>query len=339
MAALARGGLGIIALPYRLAAGLRNAAYDRGWKKAHRAGVPVISVGNITLGGTGKTPLVEWVARWYRKRDVRVVLLSRGYGSTGGFSDEGLLLEQNLPDVPHLQDPDRSRLSGIAVEELEAEILVLDDGFQHRQLGRDLDLVLLDALEPFGQGRLFPRGLLREPIRSLRRADLVVISRADLVAPIEHKAIREEAERHAGPLRWVLARHRPRDLIDSEGGSTPVEDIRGVRVAAFCGIGNPEGFWRTLAGLGVHPVGSRIFPDHHPYDRADVEDLAAWAEDREAELVLTTQKDLVKLRTASLGARPLRALRIGLDVMEGQELLEEALETFQPRPAPKSDPV
>jgi tetraacyldisaccharide 4'-kinase len=169
-ASLACAGLGLASTAYGLGVAVRNAAYDRGWKTAHHARVPVISIGNITLGGTGKTPMVEWLARWYRRRGVRVTLLSRGYGHEGGINDEGLVLEENLPDVPHLQDPDRVRLAEIAAVELEAELIVLDDGFQHRRLARDLDLVMLDALDPFGLRRLFPRGLLREPIRALRRA-------------------------------------------------------------------------------------------------------------------------------------------------------------------------
>lgn len=327
-AALARLALGTAAVPYRLGVGWRNRGFDRGRRPIERAGVPVVAVGNLTLGGTGKTPMVEWVARWFRERDVRVALLSRGYGQAGGLNDEGLVLDQNLPDVPHLQDPDRVGLARIAVEELESQVLVLDDGFQHRRLGRDLDLVLLDALDPFGGGRLFPRGLLREPIASLRRAGLVVLSRADLVDEPRRRAIRAEAERHAGPLRWVEARHAPLDLIDAEGQSSPLSELVGPRVFAFCGIGNPEGFRRTLAGLGVTPVEFAVFPDHHPYSRADVEALARRAASAGAELILTTQKDLVKLRTRTLGPIPLRAVRIGLEVTAGLPGLTAALEAL-----------
>lgn len=131
---LARFGLSLCAGLYGAGAAVRNRAYDRSWKPSHRAGVPVISVGNITLGGTGKTPMVEWIGRWYRRHGVRVVLISRGYGHAGGINDEGLVLEENLPDVPHLQAPDRVQLAAIAREEFEAELIILDDGFQHRRL-------------------------------------------------------------------------------------------------------------------------------------------------------------------------------------------------------------
>jgi tetraacyldisaccharide 4'-kinase len=331
-ASAGRALLSGVAWGYGLGVAVRNAAFDRGWKEIHRVGVPVVSVGNVTLGGTGKTPMVEWVARWLRGRRVRVAILSRGYGQQSGMNDEGLVLEENLPDVPHLQGADRVALARIAIEELESEALVLDDGFQHRRLARDLDLVLLDALDPFGLGRLFPRGLLREPVASLRRAGVVVLSRADLIGEEDRARIRTEAERQAGPLRWVEARHAPRDLIDAEGRITPLSHLEGSRVAAFCGIGNPEGFRRTVAQLGARPIGFRAFPDHHPYDRGDVAALIAWVRSLGADLALTTQKDSVKLRTPTLGPAPLAALRIGLEILNGAALLEEALTALLPKP-------
>jgi tetraacyldisaccharide 4'-kinase len=327
---LARLGLSGAAGLYGLGVASRNLAFDRGWKPQHRVEIPVISIGNLTLGGTGKTPMVEWISRWYRDRGLRVAILSRGYGDAQGMNDEGRVLEENLPDVPHLQGADRVALARVAVEELESEILVLDDGFQHRRLARDLDVVLLDALDPFGLGRIFPRGLLREPIGSLRRAGVVVLSRADLVDEASRSAIRDQAERRAGPLRWVLARHAPLDLIVAGGGSSPLSDAQGRKVAAFCGIGNPEGFRRTLAGLDIELLGFRAFPDHHPYVASDVSDLAAWLQSLGAELALTTQKDSVKLRASSLGLVPLRSLRIGLDVIDGSETLEQALSALLP---------
>jgi tetraacyldisaccharide 4'-kinase len=328
-AALARLGLWAGSGLYGLGVAARNAAYDRGWKTAHRAAVPVISVGNLTLGGTGKTPMVEWIARWYRRRGVRVALLSRGYGHAGGVNDEGLVLEENLPEVPHLQDPDRVALAGIAENELESELIVLDDGFQHRRLARDLDLVMLDALDPFGLGRLFPRGLLREPVGSLRRASAAVLSRADLVGPDRREAIRREVERSAPSLPFVASRHAPLGLVDSEGQASPLAELADREIVAFCGIGNPEGFRRTLEPLCLlHDF--KVFADHHRYIAADVTALSAWARSRGADLVLTTQKDLVKLRTQALGAIPLRALRIGLEIMEGLDALEKLLEPLVP---------
>ncbi len=304
---LATGALGAGSLVYGAAVAARNHGFDHGWLRSKSASVPVVSVGNLTLGGTGKTPMVEWLARWFRRHGVRVAILSRGYGRTGGLNDEGRVLEENLRDVPHLQNPDRVALARVAVLELETELIVLDDGFQHRRLRRDLDVVLLDALEPFGLSRLFPRGLLREPVRSLRRAGVVVLSRADLVGSSECAAIRAQAERKAGPLAWVEARHAPLDLIDEMGNSSSLAGLAGNSVLAFCGIGNPEGFRRTLLGLCGDLTDFRVFPDHHAYTAADVRSLEAWVAARSANLVLTTQKDSVKLRRDA-GACPASSL-------------------------------
>jgi tetraacyldisaccharide 4'-kinase len=324
-AGLARILLGWAAGPYGAAVALRNRAFDRGWLRAHHAGVPVVSIGNLTVGGTGKTPLVEWTARWYRDRGARVVILSRGYRREQALNDEGRVLEENLPDVPHLQDGDRARSAAIAVGELEAGLLLLDDGFQHRRLARDLDVVLIDALEPFGLGRLLPRGLLREPPASLRRADVVVLSRADLVDADRRAAIRAEVESRAGRRPWVEARHAPRDLIDGDGRAEPIGALAGLAVAAFCGIGNPEGFRRTVRPLCGTLLDLRIFPDHHGYTAADVASLHRWAGELKPDLVLTTQKDLVKLRVGTVGPARLRALRIGLEILAGGDVLDDVL--------------
>jgi tetraacyldisaccharide 4'-kinase len=283
--------------------------------------------------------MVEWVARWYRRRDTRVTLISRGYSRAGEINDEGLVLEENLPDVPHLQDPDRVKLAEIAVTELAAELIVLDDGFQHRRLARDRDLVMLDALDPFGLGRLFPRGLLREPIGALRRASAVILSRADLLEPEERQAIRRRVERNAGPVPFVSACHRPLDLIDEEGKTHPVEELAGQKVAAFCGIGNPEGFRRTMLPLCRDLLELKVFPDHHPYTAEDVAGLTAWARSTRADLVLTTQKDFVKLRTLALGPVPLRALRIGIEIMEGLDAIERILEPLVPESKSSRNPA
>jgi tetraacyldisaccharide 4'-kinase len=330
LAHLARLGLGVGAVGYRAVVGARNLGYDRGWLASSRAAAPVVSVGNLTLGGTGKTPMVEYVARWYRRQGLRVAVLSRGYGRAGSVNDEAMVLEENLPDVPHLQDPDRAAMAVLAVEELESELLVLDDGFQHRRLARDLDIVLLDALDPFGLGRIFPRGLLREPVGSLRRAGLVVVSRADLVSRSILREIRARAGRAAGKRPWAEARHAPVALMAPGVDDEPVPSLKEQTVAAFCGIGNPEGFRRTVEPLCGTLLGLRVFPDHFNYKAADVAELARWVRELGADLALTTQKDLVKLRLASLGPVPLRALRIGLEILEGAGAVDDALAALLP---------
>jgi tetraacyldisaccharide 4'-kinase len=322
-----RGGLRVASVPYGWAAGLRNWLYTHRWKRADRAAVPVISVGNLTLGGTGKTPCVEYIARFCRQHEVRVAILSRGYGSVGGRNDEALVLEENLPDVPHLQGPDRVVLAKTAVEELESEALILDDGFQHRRLARDLDLVLLDATNPWGHGYLFPRGLLREPAGSLRRASVIAFTRCDQVESAVRRELRETVRRVAPAVPLIETTHRPVEMVNGERQRAPLEELSRNGVAAFCGIGNPEAFRKTLDSLGADVRAFRVFADHHAYTRADVESLRAWAGQQAKDCVIvTTQKDLVKLRLAMLGGRPLWALQICLHVEVGQELLDRKLQ-------------
>jgi tetraacyldisaccharide 4'-kinase len=325
---LQRCGLRALSVPYGWAVRLRNRLYDRRWKRAVRAAVPVVSVGNLTLGGTGKTPCVEYVARFYRGLGLQVAILSRGYGSTQGRNDEALVLEENLPDVPHLQGPDRAALAAVAVEELESEVLVLDDGFQHRRLARDLDLVLLDATEPWGYGFLFPRGLLREPPRSLRRAGAVVLTRCDQVDEAARDRLRREVTRIAPGVPVVETSHQPVDLVNGDQSPAPLQRLRHRPLLAFCGIGNPEAFRRTLTDLGAEVAAFRTYPDHHAYTRTDVEDLRTWARQQATEcIVVTTQKDLVKLRLARLGERELWALRIHLHIDAGRETLDHQLQS------------
>ena len=324
---LQRLGLRMLSVPYGLGIRGRNWLFDRGWKKTNRVPIPIVSVGNLTLGGTGKTPCVEYVARFYRNLERRVAILSRGYGACEGPNDEALVLEENLPDVPHLQGIDRSALAQVAVEELESEVLVLDDGFQHRRLGRTLDLVLLDATAPWGYGYLFPRGLLREPPSSVRRAQVVLLTRCDLVDRTVIQNLRERVRYLAPEAALIETTHRPSAWINSQRETRSLESLKGKDLAWLCGIGNPEAFRRTLINLGANLVGQRVFPDHHPYARQDIESLRHWARGLpEGTVLATTQKDLVKIRQERLGERELWALQIQLDIVHGKEMLEEKLQ-------------
>ncbi|BBO35521.1 tetraacyldisaccharide 4'-kinase [Lacipirellula parvula] len=318
-AAAVRLAFGAASVPYGWAIRARNRGYDRGSKETHRPSVPVISVGNLTVGGTGKTPMVEWLARHLREQEVRVAILSRGYGAEqGGLNDEALELELSLPDVPHLQNPDRAASAEIAIDELAAQLLLLDDGFQHRRLERDLDLVLLDATEPFGFDRLLPRGTLREPVTGLRRAQGVVLSRADMIPPAAREQVRARVAQLAPTAAWAEVEHRPAALLDSNGGTSPLETVRDQPVVACCGIGNPAGFRHTLEGLGCRVERWREFPDHHDFTREDVEELAQLAREANARFIVCTRKDLVKLRVPSIGGVPLRAVGVELNFLRGE---------------------
>lgn len=337
-----RGLLALAEGPYRAGVWWRNRRYDRVESLVHRVDAPVVSVGNLTLGGSGKTPMVKWIARRFREEGVRVTLLSRGYGSTdGGPNDEALELEQALPDVPHLQNPDRVAAAQVAIEELAAQALVLDDGFQHRRIGRDLDLVLLDATAPFGYGRVFPRGALREPVASLRRADLVCLTRSDLIDEAARQAIRERVARLAPEAGWCESVVEPTSLVgvDESGGVTeqPLDSLAGKSVAAFCGVGNPAAFRRTLESLGAEVEPFLEFPDHHAYGREDIERLTAQTRDAGAAAIVCTHKDLVKVGVPKLGEAPLLAVEIELRFRVGEELVRERLAPIVTRALSRSE--
>jgi tetraacyldisaccharide 4'-kinase len=313
--------------PYAAAVRLRNRAYDCRIRSVHKVAVPVVCVGNVTLGGTGKTPLVAWLADWFSRRAVRPVIVSRGYGASGGQSnDEARELALKLPEVVHLQDPDRVAAARRAIDEHGAEVVVLDDGFQHRRLARDLDIVLIDALEPFGFGHVFPRGMLREPVSGLARAGVVALSRADMASDQTRRAVRTEVDRYAGGAAWCELAHAAHRLVNAGGASSPIDHLHGRRLAAFCGIGNPAGFRHTLDQCGYQVVSTRTLADHHNYTRGDCLELARWAADANAEGVVCTVKDLVKINADRLGEIPLWAVSIDLDVVAGLEALEGALE-------------
>ncbi len=327
VAGMLRGLLRLAEIPYGWAVRLRNGRYDRHTAAIHAVDVPVVCVGNLTLGGTGKTPLVEWLARWHVARGLRVAIVSRGYGTRAGVpNDESLELANALPGVPHVQDADRVAAARAAIDRYAAELIVLDDGFQHRRLGRDLDVVLLDASEPFGMEHLFPRGMLREPLESLRRADVVVLSRATLLDDPGRAAVCRRVANLAPRAVWCEVEHRPTALVNQEGERLPLAYLAGRSTAAFCGIGNPAGFRHTLISLGCELTAWREFADHHAYDGNSRESLQTWITEAKAELAVCTRKDLVKLQTVSLGATPLWAIAIELQFLRGRQELESLLE-------------
>jgi tetraacyldisaccharide 4'-kinase len=305
IASALRFGLRLAEIPYTLGVRWRNWRYDSGRRAVYRVPVPVVSVGNLTLGGTGKTPMVEWLARWFRLRGVRITVVSRGYGAEAGArNDEAAELEQLLPDVPQVQNPDRVAGAWMAVEELACDLVLLDDAFQHRRIARDLDIVLLDALEPFGFGHVFPRGTLREPSAGLGRAHVVILSRSDLVSPERREEIRSRAARYAPEAVWAETAHAPQGLRNHSGRQAPLASLVDLPVAAFCGVGNPAGFRRTLELCGYRVIALREYADHYRYARADIESLTAWAKELDTAAVLCTAKDLVKLGVDRLGRQP-----------------------------------
>lgn len=335
---LVRTGLWGLTLPYGIAVALRNLAYARGWARVERVAAPVLSVGNLTTGGTGKTPVAAWLARWFRRHGVRVCFLSRGYrAGDDALNDEALVLEHLCPDVPHLQNPDRVSAARTALEELGMQLLILDDGFQHRRLARDLDVVLIDALEPWGCGSVLPRGYLRESRRGLRRADLIVVTRVDAVPTSGLEELLREIERIAPGLPVATVRFESRQLTNWSGAVRDPGVGADGPIGAFCGIGNPRGFLATLSAMSLTPAAWREYPDHHRYTREDVAALVAWGQKAGVTALVTTRKDLVKLQTDRLGTIPLWCVDQEVRVVDGAEQVDRLLEGILARVTP--DPV
>ena len=303
----------------------RARAHRSGLVRSHRLPVPVVSVGNLTFGGTGKTPTVIGLVRDLLHRGGRPAVLTRGYGRVGRAplvllgpegadwrraGDEPVEMATALPEVPVVVDADRVRGGRTAVE-LGADVIVLDDGFQHLRLARDLDLVLLDAGDPFGGGRMPPLGRLREPMGALGRADAVLVTKLHGEGDGRLATIRERVAAVAPELPLLAARLEVRRVLTPEG-ALGVESLRGRRVLAFSGIGRPSGLVELLAEAGAEVVGLETFPDHHPYRPAEVEAVLAAAAAREA-VALTTAKDRVKLPPDA----PVWTLEVAMEVAGG----------------------
>lgn len=330
-AILLRSGLAIASVGYCAAVRIRNWSYDRRQGKVHSASVPVVSIGNLTVGGTGKTPMVKWVARYFREEGVRVALVSRGYGAEqGAKNDEALELEYSLPDVPHLQNPDRVEAATTAIEEFESQLILLDDGFQHRRLGRDLDIVLLDATCPFGYDWLLPRGTLREPISGLSRAQVACLTRSDRIEPQQRQKIQRRVAQIAPTAVWCEAVHQPSSLLRSDGSESSVDEVQGRRVAGFCAIGNPAAFRATIDSLGGELVGWHELPDHHSYTADDLCRLEELVQSYQPDIVLCTHKDLVKTQCESIADVPLFAVVVEMQLTTGLKQLEAKLDELLP---------
>lgn len=323
IAGLLRGGLRLAEWPYSAASRLRNRFFDRGIYTARSSELPVISVGNITVGGTGKTPFVQYLAGRLVERGHKVAVLSRGYGGKGGPNDESRVLSRHLGvGVVQFWGADRVALCSQAAGS-RCDVVLLDDGFQHRWLVRDLDIVLIDALCPFGYGRVFPRGLLREALSGLSRADLLVITRADLVDPGDVKDIEMDLAERAPDVPVVLTAFRADGFEAlSDRARHDVNGLKGRKGFCFCGVGNPGSFARLAEGSGIVPVGWRVFADHQDYTSRHLVALDAAAAKAGAELILTTEKDAVKLPSDFPWHYPLYALCLRTEVLRGQELLD-----------------
>ena len=294
-ACVARCFLTMASWLYAMAVVLRNRCYDRQSLKTYRVKAVVISIGNITTGGTGKTPLVIWLSRFLQKKQVPCAILTRGYSlKNGTLADEPAILAKSCPQAKLIVNPDRVAGAAEAVDKCAAKVLIMDDGFQHRRLHRDIDIVTIDATCPFGYGKLLPAGLLREPVTSLRRAHAAVITRADQVTQDRLTDIEKQLRKINPAIVTAAAKHAPACIRSLGPEEISFDQVRNKKVYAFCGLGNPGAFFQTINSLNLDLVGFRAYNDHHHYTEQCLRDIYEEARYLDAGMVLTTQKDWTK---------------------------------------------
>jgi len=325
--------------------------YETGLLRRYPLGCQVISVGNITAGGTGKTPVVEIFARELQKSGRKVAILSRGYrkkelpwfqrlfretiepprvvsdghhllldSEMGG--DEPYMLAANLPGVVVLVDRNRVKSGRYAIKALGCDTLVLDDGFQYQKLKHRLELVLIDKTNPFGNGNLLPRGVLREPARNLQRADFIFITKSDGRSDALRARIREWND-HAEIIECC---HRPRHLRNVYSEETlPLSWLEGRKVAALSGIAVPQSFEGFLRGMGARLAACDRYADHHRYEAQEIIDAVNRADELGACALITTEKDAVRLPRLASPAVPLYYLRVEIEILSGAENFHEAV--------------
>jgi tetraacyldisaccharide 4'-kinase len=312
----------VLGAPYAGAMRLRRWAYRRGLKRSASAGVPVISVGNLTMGGTGKTPMVAWVVQQLKEAGRTPAILTRGYKAVAGRSDEAELLK-SLTGVEVVVNPDRIAGAAAAVAN-GANVLMMDDGFQHMRLRRDLNIVLIDATNPFGGGSCLPCGRLREGFSALRDADAVILTRCDIADPDAVAGLRGAVTKLAPQASLHEAMHKPVKVVDDQGVQRPPESLAGRKAYVFSGIGNPDGFLATVCGLEAEPVGQLVLKDHVTYTPKFLQTMYKHADEQGAEMLLTTEKDYVKLEGMTL-ERPVWRLAVEMDITDGREALAERI--------------
>lgn len=341
----ARALLSPLSRLYGAGVALRLDLYARGLLRVTRSAKPVVSVGNLAAGGTGKTPFVRWLARELLTRGQKPAILTRGYGrGKGGIvlvsdgagyraalresGDEAALLARALPGVPILADARRAR--GAAFLETrfpDVSVLLLDDGFSHVALARDLDIVLLDATAPDAGGALLPAGRLREPLESLARADLVVVTKTEQADPSRAVAL---ARAYAPGVPVSLAKTHVLGIFDGHGDPVSARDLPRGTLVAVAGIARPDSFRATLASLGIEPTAFLPFPDHAPFGAFSIGRILRAAEETGATAIVTTEKDAVKLE----GRLALPLFRVAIETrVEEPGFLSDLLARLGRRPS------
>ena len=354
-----RGVLFVVSRFYRNIVQFRYWLYDKGMRRRHPLGCLVVSIGNLTCGGTGKTPVVEIFARSLSKKGRKVAILSRGYKSkdrtfleklkahsnskknevpprivsdgknlllnSATAGDEPYMLASNLKNVPVFVDKDRVKSGRFAVAEFGIDTLILDDGFQYLRLKPHINIVLVDSTAPFHNHHTLPRGLLREPIKNIRRADYVFLTKSNGGNHIRHlKRFIEHHNRHAEIIECC---HKPQYIEDvfKKGEHLPLESMKGKKIAIVSGIASPEGFEKFLSDQGAEIVYKERFADHHAYTQQEMIDFVNNTKEAGASWILTTEKDAVRMPRMGRRDIPFYFLRIEIDIISGHENFEQCI--------------
>jgi tetraacyldisaccharide 4'-kinase len=327
-----------ISLPYRLIISFRNWLYDKKIIASVKLPCPVISVGNITVGGTGKTPCVIMLAQMLQFHGFKPAILSRGYGGKNTTSvnivsdgknillnsktagDEPFLMAQSLRSIPIIIGPQRIKTGRAAINRFGANVLICDDAMQHRQIFRDINLVLLDSQDPLGNGHVLPRGKLREPISGLKRATAFLLTRAD--EKPETESISANLTQSVN-IPIFTSIHKLQDVIKGDySEKLPISNLAGKKVCAFCGIAKPESFKKSLLAAQTDILSFDAFPDHHNYTRAEIEIIKSKFNNYKADIIITTQKDGMRLQIFEDFLNLIYMMRIEMEITPSRELFD-----------------
>ena len=356
---ITRGALFVVSRVYRRIVQFRHWIYDKRVFRNKALGCLVVSIGNLTCGGTGKTPVVEVFAKTLSQKGRRVAVLSRGYRSkdrpfleklkskfsskrhevpprivsdgknlllnSENAGDEPYMLASNLKDVVVLVDKDRVKAGLYAISEFESDTLILDDGFQYLHLKPRLNIVLVDSTQPFHNHHVLPRGLLREPIKNIRRADYIFLTKSNGGRHLRH--IKTFLRKHNRRAEIIECCHEPKHLEDVyvKGKQFPLETLKGKKIASLSGIANPQSFEDFLLRFDAEIVHKERFVDHHRYHQQEIIDFINQAKDAGAEMILTTEKDAVRFPRLDRRDIPVLFMRVEIGIISGQENFDECI--------------
>jgi len=309
--------LAIVSFLYGISINVIDAIYKRGVRKIFKSKIPVISVGNITLGGTGKTPFSVFAAEYMQSKQKKPAILIRGYGN-----DECRMLKDELSDIKVYVGQSR-KIGALNAAMDGCDVIILDDGFQHRTLKRDLDILLVDGKSFFGNEKLFPRGLLRERLSSMKRADMLVLTKIDSADKVKQTEFIDRIKGILPDMPIITAKHGISVLTDVTGSVYPPEYLKEKKTLLVSGIGDPEYFSFLVKNKITENISCLDYPDHYSYDQEDVEKIFKKAKFFNAEAIITTKKDFVKMKSLNISSieEKLFILNISLDIVDGKEEL------------------